>query len=216
MLDERRQTRFERAAVAAGLFGIVYVAVSFATATGPSVGRLNPAHGVSFAVAPGPVDPGDATLAVWAVEAWKRVLGGSIRFMEVSDPGAAQIRIEWAESATGRCGEMQPTLVNGGRGAFVRIRPAGVGFGSTLGRRSAVDPVFRAIVIYLTCLPELGHALGLSHSDEYGDVMFDFADGGNVVAFFERYRRRVNTAIDIRRLVGLSSNDIRRVRELYP
>ena len=59
---------------------------------------------------------------------------------------------------------------------------------------------------------EIGHALGLVHTAEFADVMYWFAYGGDIPAFFGRYRERLRTRADIARTSGLSPGDIEQLR----
>jgi hypothetical protein len=73
----------------------------------------------------------------------------------------------------------------------------------------------RDTIVYLTCLHELGHTVGLSHTADFDDITYFFGYGGDLVGFFDRYRRQLRTREDIRKTPGLSIDDARRARELY-
>ena len=79
------------------------------------------------------------------------------------------------------------------------------------------DALDRRIVIYLTALHELGHALGLSHSADINDIMYLFRVEGDGERFFGAYRKRLRSADDIgsTRATGLSTEDVRLLRSLY-
>jgi hypothetical protein len=79
------------------------------------------------------------------------------------------------------------------------------------------DTLDRDIVIYLTALHELGHALGLAHTTEITDIMYLFRVEGDGERFFGAYRRRLHSASDIgsASATGLSPEDVRVLRSLY-
>jgi hypothetical protein len=159
--------------------------------------------------------PADRQLAVWALEAWARSSGGALRF-EPAGARDALIRVIWVPADDGRYGEMLPLTVNGRRGAAVYIRPDTDGLGPGIARRAREDPLLRDAIVYLTCLHELGHALGLPHTAAGADVMYSFGYGGDIPAFFGRYRAQLSTRGDIANVSGLSADDVTRLRALYP
>jgi hypothetical protein len=156
----------------------------------------------------------DSELALWALQAWQRGAGKGMRLEAAAEPDAL-VRLYWAESNEGEFGEMQPVLVGRRQGAAVYIQPDVGSLGPEVGG-AAADPLLRESIVYLTCLHEFGHALGLAHTRDFRDIMYSFTFGGDVPAYFARYRSQIHTRGDIARVSGLSDADVARVRELYP
>jgi predicted Zn-dependent protease len=67
--------------------------------------------------------------------------------------------------------------------------------------------MMRDTIVYLTCLHESGHALGLRHTREFADIMYNFQFGGDIAEYFGRYRRKLTTREDIRTNSGMSPAD---------
>lgn len=182
---------------------------------------LGPLDGerVSYYIEPPPAErsslTGDVELAQWALDAWQRAAGGALTFVAAESEAAALIRVYWAPAAGGQYGEMRALEVDGRRGAAVFVRPDTAALGDAIAMRANLDALFRDTIVYLTCLHELGHALGLGHTDDFADIMYFFGYGGDIPEFFDRYRRALTTRADIARVPGLSPNDIAALRELY-
>ena len=158
---------------------------------------------------------GDDQLARWALEAWERAAGGSLRFRAAPEPQAL-LRVRWIGGGGGRYGEMRPIRVGEKRGAEVFVYPSTDALGADIAAEARRDPLFRDAIVYLTCLHESGHGLGLVHTAGYEDIMYFFGYGGDVVAYFRRYRRNLNSRDEIRLHSGLSAADVDRARRLYP
>ena len=159
--------------------------------------------------------PADRDLATWALKAWEKSVGGGIRF-EPAAEREALVRVYWVPASSGQYGEMRSLEVDGRRGAAVFIRPDTEALGDDIARLARTDALLRDTVVYLTCLHELGHALGLSHTAEFRDIMYFFGYGGDIPRFFGRYRDQLRTRDDIASVSGLSTDDVTRVRALYP
>jgi len=159
--------------------------------------------------------PGDRELAGWALAAWQRQAAGALGLVAAPE-STAIVRLYWANPREGQYGEMRPLIVGSRNGAAVYIRPDMDGLGQEIAQRAATDDLLRDSIVYLTCLHELGHALGLSHTASFDDIMYFFGYGGDIVEYFSRYRRELRARADIAQRSGLSNGDIKRLRALYP
>jgi hypothetical protein len=173
---------------------------------------------VTYFIAEGKTSVGyrsrDRELALWAFQAWQRSAGKNLRFEPASE-SAALVRLLWAQPGGGEYGETQPLLVHGKRGAMVFIRPDVEALGPDIARRATADDLLRDSIVYLTCLHELGHALGLQHTRDFRDIMYFFGYGGDIAEYFGRYRAQIHTRDDIASVSGLSDADVIRIRALY-
>jgi hypothetical protein len=173
---------------------------------------------VTYFIADGTGKPGyhssDPELSRWALQAWQRNAAKGLRFAAATE-SSALIRVYWAGPESGEYGETRPIVVGGQEGAAVFIRPDIDSLGEDIARRARGDALLRDSIVYLTCLHELGHALGLSHSRDFRDIMYYFGYGGNIVEYFGRYRAKVHTRNDIAGVSGLSDGDVKRLRAIY-
>lgn len=156
--------------------------------------------------------PGDAELARWAFSDWERASKGALQFVPAKSREAAEIRVVWVSQREGLYGEARPILVNGRRGAELYVRPDMSGLGPEIDAEARKDELFRDTIIYLTCLHESGHALGLGHTDRFADIMYSFGFGGDIREYFARYRRKIAARQDIRNTSGASEADGERLR----
>jgi len=152
---------------------------------------------------------GDPELAQWAMEAWQSASAGRLSLNRTADRAKAHIRIYWASGDSGLYGETRPIVVDGVRGAEVFVLP-------TVVPAAEPDAILRETIVYLTCLHEIGHALGLPHTADFADIMYSFQYGGNIREYFARYRRQLSSRANIRRHSGLSKHDREGLAELYP
>src|SRR5262245_42048087 len=157
----------------------------------------------------------DSELAKMALAAWTRESGGKLRFVETKSKDDALLRIRWISSHEGLFGETQRAVVNGHVGAIVNVMPEVSQLGEPLSSRAVGDALLRETIVYLTCVHELGHAVGLNHTRNFEDIMYSFGYGGDFVAYFMRYRSRLQTRADIAKFSGLSGKDVETLRSLY-
>jgi Matrixin len=195
------------------------LAVTFAILLAPQFSRLDSRETISYYIQDGQGTPGyrssDRELAKLALDAWSRESKGQLKFSETQDQENALIRFRWIGQNEGLYGETQRVRVNGKPGAIVFVMPQVSVQGEPLASRSAQDVLLRDTVVYLTCVHELGHAVGLSHTAKFEDIMYYFGYGGNILDYFMRYRSKLQSRADIAKYSGLSAGDVEVLRGLY-
>jgi hypothetical protein len=157
----------------------------------------------------------DAELAEWALGAWQRESQQRVVFQRSGTEAKARIRIYWAPAKLRLYGEARPILVESKRGSEVYVRPDLRSLGRTFAAEPRKDPLFRQAIIYLTCVHETGHALGLRHSSAFEDAMYSFLWGGDILEYFQRYRRKLESRADIRKFSGVSAGDRRMLLGIF-
>ncbi len=208
--------------ISAALFGVATLIATPASAqVSPDALRSTARGGtleVGYHVAKGATTDGfaasDPELAVWALQAWARAIGPAVRLVPDAEDKAL-IRVVWAGPLGGQYGEMRPLAVDGRSGAAVYIRSDMRALGDDIERLTDRDPLLRDSIVYLTCLHEIGHALGLPHTADFSDIMYSFGYGGDIVKYFGRYRAQLRSRDDISRVSGLSRADARVVRDRF-
>lgn len=148
----------------------------------------------------------DPELARWALEAWQAASNGALHLKPAAAMADAQIRILWADGSGGLYGEARPIVVKGIAGAEVYVLPQ---------QSASSDALLRDAVLYLTCVHETGHALGLHHTAAFADIMYSFQFGGDIEEYFARYRRLLTTRADIHKHPAISAGDLNQLHALW-
>src|SRR3989454_2287980 len=162
---------------------MILVALAFRPQFGRSnLGVLDAREAISFFIEEGRSVSGyrerDRDLAMMAFAAWSREGGGNLKFIESKERERALIRLRWISPTEGLYGETQRVEVNGKPGAIVYVMPQVSVQGEPLASRAVQDVLLRDTIVYLTCVHELGHAVGLSHTRKFEDIMYYFGYGG--------------------------------------
>jgi hypothetical protein len=152
--------------------------------------------------------PGAGGLVERALATWNEAARGRFVLRTEGSSDAADVRVRFAR-ADGIYGETSPRIDR----ATGFIGSADVLIAGDIGG----DATRQRIVIYLTALHELGHALGLPHTDAFDDIMYSFRRPDDGERYFGAYRRRVRSDNDIgsERATGLSAADVAALQSLY-
>ena len=161
--------------------------------------------------------PNGETLVERAMRTWTRAAEGRFTLERVTDARGAAASAVMRDAAVHvrfmaadyRYGVTAPR-VDRQTGLIVR---ADVAVAADAGR----TPLERSIIVYLTALHELGHALGLEHTTDINTIMYLFRQPGDGERFFGAYAQRAHSLDDIgsERATGLSPDDVTALRALY-
>jgi hypothetical protein len=177
------------------------------------VAPAKPAHWPDRAVIFVWIDPhtapsgGDA-LVERAMSTWTQAAGGHFTLKKTTDTNVALVRVGFV-GGDGIYGETRPRIDR----RTGTIDEAEV----HINRDVAGDALDQRIILYLTALHELGHALGLPHSDDFGTIMYRFRRADDGERYFEAYRQRLRSGDDVgsARATGLAPGDLAALRALY-
>lgn len=156
---------------------------------------------------PEQMPPNGETLVEKAMKTWTVAADGRFTIVKAWE-STAPVRLHFM-SADYRYGVTAPR-VNPQTGLIVK---AEVAVAADAGR----DPLERQIIVYLTALHEIGHALGMEHTADISTIMYLFREPGDGATFFGTYRRKLKSADDIgsANATGLSADDVITLRALY-
>ena len=152
--------------------------------------------------------PYGASLVERAMKTWTDAARGRLTLTRTERRNDAAIRVLFISSDT-NYGETAPRVDR----ATGRIVSADVAINGDI----AADALTARIIVYLTALHELGHALGLPHTDDFADIMYRFRHPDDGERYFGAFRQRVRSADDIgsASATGLSQADVARLTQLY-
>jgi hypothetical protein len=159
---------------------------------------------------------GDPQLAEWALQAWERASAGGLHLVKAASREEGVLRVLWVNGPNGLYGEARPITVHGQRGAELFVRPEMDGLGPEIETAARKDRLLRDAIVYLTCLHESGHGLGLPHTAGFDDIMYSFGYGGDIREYFGRYRRKLSVRDDIQKNSGISVSDEQQLKRLFP
>jgi Matrixin len=143
-----------------------------------------------------------------AMQTWTDAAAGRIRLDAAPRSDGAGIRVHFLRG-DGIYGETMPHR----DGRTGMIDDAEVVINSD----APDDPLLGRIIVYLTALHELGHALGLEHTDDFSTIMYRFRRPDDGARYFGAYRRRLQSIDDVGSALatGLAPADVAALRSLY-
>lgn len=148
-----------------------------------------------------------AALAEYAMRAWAEGSGGQLKVLKVASAAEAELRFRWINpQRKGLYGQSIARMEGGRLVHELVINPNTA--------QPGAEPLLAEVILFLTCVHESGHALGLIHTNQFADIMYSFEFGGDFEEYFGRYRRRLAKREDMGRISPLSEGDRRQLRNL--
>jgi hypothetical protein len=143
-----------------------------------------------------------------AMKTWTDAAAGRFTLRKAAKADDAALRVRFV-SSDALFGEARPR-VDPRIGAIVAAEVA-------INADVAGDALQQRLIVYLTALHELGHALGLPHTDEFDTIMYSFRRPDDGARYFGAYRQRLRSVDDIGSpaATGLAAADIAALRALY-
>ncbi|HEY7448779.1 MAG TPA: matrixin family metalloprotease [Vicinamibacterales bacterium] len=159
---------------------------------------------IDLQMAPAEAEP----LVERAMSTWTNAADGRFKLERATSRNPATMRVRFVRGS-GLYGESRP-LADDRTG---EIYSADVFITADV----AGDLLDRSIVLYLTALHEIGHALGLPHNNDFSSIMYAFRLPGDGERYFGAYRSRVRFPDDIGKATatGLSDADVKTLKTLY-
>lgn len=170
--------------------------------------------------------PGGVSIKVWineqnapnhadalverAMKTWSDAAADRLRLERISEREIAALRVNFV-AGDHVYGEARP-VIDRESGAIV-----GADVHISRDLASTGDQLEQQIILYLTALHEIGHALGLRHTDDFSTIMYSFRRPDDGARYFGAYRQRLRSASDIGSAgaSGLAPADIDAIRALY-
>jgi hypothetical protein len=175
---------------------------------------ISPSHWAVHSAIPVWIDrqnlpPQGDQLVERAMRTWTTASNGAFTLRRTFLASEAGIRI-YFNGAGGNYGETRPHIDANG---LIDAAEVNIAADAPI----EVDPLARGIIVYLTALHELGHALGLEHTRNFDDIMYLFRQPGDGPRYFGNYRKLLRSADDIgsATATGLSAYDVATLRALY-
>jgi Matrixin len=170
--------------------------------------RWPPESAIRVWIDPSRAPAGGAALVEKALQTWTRAADGRFTLSRALSKTDAAIAVQFISSDT-NYGETAPHLDAARR--FITSADVAI---NADGPADAIDA---RIIVYLTALHELGHALGLPHTDSFRDIMYRFRAPEDGAKYFGNYRKLLTSVADIGSPIatGLSPSDLAALRTLY-